>query len=68
MELSERSVICHISTVCNIHEKRENTFMMYVMYELYPYPYVGNMKIPVKKKCYENFDGLLELANSKKMH
>lgn len=68
LELAERSVICHIPIVSNIREKKENLFMMYVLYELYPYPYEGNMGIPVKRKCYENFDELLEFARSKKMH
>lgn len=68
LDLAEFSVICHISRVSNIFQKKEDMFMMYVTYELYPYPYTGNMEIPVKKKCYENFEGLMELAYSKKVH
>lgn len=68
LELAEFSVICHITWIHNIFEKKDSKFTMYITYELCPYPYTGNMGIPVRKKCYENFEGLMELAKSKKYH
>lgn len=68
LELAEYSVICHISSIVNIFEKKENKFMLYVTYNLCSYPYTGNMGIPVRKKCYENFEELMESVEFKKCH
>lgn len=66
-DLAEWSIICRIKDVYKIYEKKERKFMIYVTYDLIPYPcLVGEMGIAVKEKCFENFDDLMKLASSKK--
>lgn len=67
LELAEYSVICHISHVNNI-ERKEDKCTLYVTYELYPFPYIGSIGIPVRKKCYKNYEGLMELVEFIREH
>lgn len=68
-DLAEWSVICRIRVIHKIFEKKEKKFMLYTSYDLVPYPcYEGTMEIPVKEKCFENFDELMKLAFFKKIN
>lgn len=67
LDLAELSVICHIQEVNNTCEKNnKEKFILYVTYDVVPYPYTSYMEIPLKAKCYENYDELLQTALSKK--
>lgn len=65
VDLAEWSVLCHITQVCNILEKREKKFILCTFYELLPYAYSANLEIPVTRKCFENYDTLMEFAHVK---
>lgn len=66
-DLAKWSIICRTKDVYKIYEKKERKFMIYITYDLIPYPcFVGEMGIAVKEKCFENFDDLMKLACSKK--
>ena len=65
VDLAEWSVLCHITHICNILEKKEKKIMLYTLYDLLPYNYQGDVGIPVKEKCFENFDVLMEFAYRK---
>lgn len=66
LDLAELSIVCHIQEVVNTCETKKEKIILYVTYDVVPYPYTGYMEIHLKEKCYENYDELLQTALSKK--